>query len=274
MQIGRLACRWERYRWIPDDETHFYFLMAGHNKWSKIKRQKAVTDARKSKAWARVGREIMIAAREGGGDTSMNARLALAVDRAKNENMPKDNIERAIKRGTGEIEGEDYVEMTYEGYGPYGVAIFVESLTDNTNRTVAELRHLFSKAGGSLGQSGSVGFLFDRKGVIEIETSAISETELFEVVVDAGADDLTVDEDLFIVTTSVENFGSVRSAISDAGVEPIEAGLQRLPTTTVTLDASEARKVAGLIEKLEDHQDVQAVYSTLELDEETIAAIA
>ncbi|MDX1741434.1 MAG: YebC/PmpR family DNA-binding transcriptional regulator [Rhodothermales bacterium] len=247
--------------------------MAGHNKWSKIKRQKAVTDARKSKAWARVTREIMVAAREAGGDPGMNARLALAVDRAKAENMPKDNIERAIKRGTGEIEGEDYVEMTYEGYGPHGVAVFVEALTDNTNRTVADLRHIFSKAGGSLGQSGNVAFLFDRKGIIEIEAEGHDELQLFELVVEAGAEDLARENDTFIVTTSVEDFGTVREAIRGADIEPAEAELQRLPTTTVALDPAQARKVAAMIEKLEDHQDVQAVYSTLELDDATIQAI-
>ncbi len=248
--------------------------MAGHNKWSKIKRQKAVTDARKSKAWARITREIMIAAREGGAEVGMNARLALAVDRAKSENMPKDNIERAIKRGTGEIEGEDYVEMTYEGYGPGGVAIFVEALTDNTNRTVADLRHLFSKAGGSLGQSGSVGFLFDRKGIIEIDAGAQDEMTLFELVVDAGAEDLSRDEESFIVTTTVDDFGPVHAALKEHGVALIEVGLQRIPTTTVVLEPAEARRVAALIEKLEDHQDIQAVYTTLELDEATLEAIA
>jgi YebC/PmpR family DNA-binding regulatory protein len=247
--------------------------MAGHNKWSKIKRQKAVTDARKSKAWARVTREIMVAAREAGGDPGMNARLALAVDRAKAENMPKDNIERAIKRGTGEIEGEDYVEMTYEGYGPHGVAVFVEALTDNTNRTVADLRHIFSKAGGSLGQTGNVAFLFKRKGIIEIEAEGHDELELFELVVEAGAEDLAREGDSFIVTTSVEDFGAVREAVRGAGIEPVEADLQRLPTTTVSLEPDQARRVAAMIEKLEDHQDIQAVYSTLELDDETIEAI-
>ena len=248
--------------------------MAGHNKWSKIKRQKAVTDARKSKAWARITREIMVAARDGGGDVSMNAALALAVDRAKAENMPKDNIERAIKRGTGEIEGDDYVEMSYEGYGPSGVAIFVDALTDNTNRTVADLRHLFSKAGGSLGQSGSVAFLFERKGIIEVSATEYDEAQLFEIVAEAGAEDLTLDDDSFVITTSVEDFSTVHSALKDASVHTIDANLQRIPTTTVTVDPAEARRVAALIEKIEDLADVQAVYSTLELDDATIEAIA
>jgi len=247
--------------------------MAGHNKWSKIKRQKAVTDARRSKAWARITRDIMIAAREGGGDPSMNAKLALAVEKAKSENMPKDNIERAIKRGIGEIEGQDYVEATYEGYGPGGVAVFVEALTDNTNRTVADIRNLFTKAGGSLGQSGSVAFLFERAGVIEVPANGRDELSLLELVADAGADDITQDDDVFIIRTSVEAFGAVLHTLEDAGIETDEAGLQRFPTTTVSVDADGAKKVARLIDGLEELNDVQAVYSTLELDESTLAAI-
>ncbi|GIV57275.1 MAG: YebC/PmpR family DNA-binding transcriptional regulator [Bacteroidetes bacterium] len=248
--------------------------MAGHNKWSKIKRQKAVADARRSKVWARITRDIMVAAREGGGDPGMNPRLALAVEKAKAENMPKENIERAIKRGTGEIEGADYEEVTYEGYAPHGVAVFVEALTDNTNRTVAELRALFSKAGGSLGQSGSVAYLFDRKSVFEIPAEGIDELELFELVVEAGAEDLTREDDMFVVTAPVEQFGAVQSALEEAGIKVEEAGLQRIPTTTVRLEPEAARKVAALIEKIEDLQDVQAVYTTLQLDDATIEAIS
>ncbi|WP_457652423.1 YebC/PmpR family DNA-binding transcriptional regulator [Rhodocaloribacter sp.] len=248
--------------------------MAGHNKWSKIKRQKAATDAKRSKAWARITRDIMVAAREGGGDPGMNPRLALAIEKAKSENMPKDNIERAIKRGTGEIEGADYEEITYEGYAPHGVAVFVEALTDNTNRTVADLRALFSKAGGSLGQSGSVAFLFDRKSVFVIPAEGLDEMELFELVVEAGAEDLTEEDGTFIVTAPVEQFGAVQAALEAAGIEPEEASLQRIPTTTVTLDPEAARKVAALIEKIEEHPDVQAVYTTLNLDEATIEALS
>ena len=248
--------------------------MAGHSKWSKIKRQKAATDAKRSKVWARVTRDIMVAARDGGGDPSMNARLALAVEKAKGENMPKDNIERAIKRGTGEIAGADYEEVSYEGYGPAGVAVFVEALTDNTNRTVADVRHLFSKAGGSLGQSGSVAYLFDRKGVLEVPAEEHDEMELFELVAEAGAEDLAREDDTFVVTTPVEAFGAVQAALREAGIEPEEAGLIRVPTTTVSLSPDEARKVAGLIEALEELQDVQAVYTTLTFDEATIAALS
>ena len=248
--------------------------MAGHSKWSKIKRAKAATDAKRSKVWARITRDIMIAAREGGGDPGMNARLALAVEKAKAENMPKDNIERAIKRGTGEIQGADYSEVNYEGYGPNGVAIFVETLTDNINRTVADLRHLFSKYGGSLGQSGSVAYLFDRKGTIEIPARGHDEMELFELVAEAGAEDLAREEDSFIVTTPVEMFGSVQAALQEAGIQTEEGQLIRIPTTTVSLDPDSARKVAKLLETIEDHQDVQAVFSTLNLDEATIEAIS
>ena len=248
--------------------------MAGHNKWSKIKRQKAVTDARRSKAWARITRDIMVAAREGGGDPGMNARLALAVDKAKQENMPKDNITRAIKRGTGEIQGADYEEIAYEGYAPNGIAVFVEALTDNTNRTVADLRALFSKAGGSLGTSGSTAFLFDRKGIFEVKAEGLDEMELFELVAEAGAEDLTGDGDQFVVTTPVEAFGSVQAALETSGIEPEEASLQRIPTMTKQLPVADAQKVAAFLERIEEHQDIQAVYSTLEFDDELVAALS
>ena len=242
--------------------------MAGHNKWSKIKRKKGVADARRSKVWARITRDIMVAAREGGGDVGMNARLALFVDKAKGENMPKENIERAIKRGTGEIEGADYEEVTYEGYGPGGVALFVEALTDNLNRTVADLRSLFSKAGGNLGTAGSVAFLFEQKAIFEIPAADQDEDALFLLVADAGAEDLRREDDLFVVESPVEAFGAVQSALAQAGIEPTEAGLQRIPTTTTDPGADDAARVLKLIDALDDHQDVQDVYSTLDLDEE------
>lgn len=248
--------------------------MSGHSKWSKIKRQKAVTDTRRSKSWARVTRDIMVAAREGGGDPNMNPRLALSIEKAKSENMPKDNIERAIKRGTGEIQGADYVEMAYEGYGPHGIAIFVDALTDNTNRTVADVRHLFGKYGGVLGQNGTVAFLFERKGVFEIPAASSDEMTLFELVVDAGAEDLTQEDDVFVVTTLVEAFGSVQAALEGASIEVSEASLARFPTTTTRLDTTAALAVGKLLELLDEHQDVQAVYSTLEMDDSTIEALS
>lgn len=248
--------------------------MAGHNKWSKIKRQKAATDAKRSKSWARLTRELMVAAREGGSDVSMNAKLALAVDKAKAENMPKDNIQRAIRRGTGEIEGADYEEVAYEGYGPSGIAIYVDCLTDNINRTVSSVRHAFSKHGGNLGTNGSVAYLFDRKGVIDVPAEGIDELELFELVADAGADDLENNDDSFTVTTSVESFAEVQQAITDAGIAINEANLELIPTTTTHLEASEAAKVVRLIDMLEELSDVQAVYTTLEFDDETIEAVS
>ena len=247
--------------------------MAGHSKWSKIKRKKGATDARRSKVWARLTRDIMVAAREGGGNPDMNPRLALAIEKGKAENLPKDNIERAIKRGTGEIEGEDYEEAGYEGYAPGGIALFVETLTDNTNRTVADLRSIFSKAGGNLGTSGSVAFLFEQKGVFEISAAGQSEEDLFMLVADAGAEDLRREDDTYLVETPVEAFGRVQAALHEAGIKPEEAGLQRIPTTTTKLDSEVAAKVLKLIDTLDDHQDVQAVYSTLDVDEETLAAM-
>ena len=259
--------------------------MAGHNKWSKIKRKKGVTDARRSKVWARITRDIMTAARDGGGDPSMNARLGLAVDKAKAENMPKDNIERAIKRGTGEIAGQDYEEAAFEGYGPHGIAVFVDTLSDNNNRTVADLRSLFSKAGGNLGTSGSVAFQFSQRAQFEIPVEAegrapLAEDDLFLLVADAGADDLRhepADGDApeqFVVDAPVEAFGAVSEALAGAGIEPSEAGLVRLPTTTTTLDPGAAASVLRLLDALDDHQDVQAVTSTLDVDDAALAQLA
>ena len=220
--------------------------MAGHNKWSKIKRKKGVADARRSKVWARITRDIMVAAREGGGDVSMNARLALFVDKAKGENMPKDNIERAIKRGTGEIAGADYEEMSYEGYAPGGVALFVECLTDNTNRTVAEVRHAFSKNGGNLGTSGSVGYLFERKGVVDVPAEGIEEDDLFLLVAEAGAENLEREDDTYTVTAPVEDFSGVLTALKNEGIEAKDDRLERFPLTKVSADAETATKVLKL----------------------------
>ena len=257
--------------------------MAGHNKWSKIKRKKGVADARRSKVWARITRDIMIAARDGGGDPAMNAKLALSVEKAKAENMPKDNIERAIKRGTGEIEGADYEELTYEGYAPGGIAVFLDVLTDNTNRTVADVRSLFSKAGGNLGTTGSVAYLFTPKAVFEVPATGadgepVDEDELFLLVADAGAEDLRRESDgpegsHFVIEAAVEAFGDVQAALADAGIEPTEAALQQIPTTTTALAPDAAAKVLRLLDALDDHQDVQAVYSTLEMDDATLASI-
>jgi YebC/PmpR family DNA-binding regulatory protein len=247
--------------------------MSGHNKWSKIKRKKGANDAKRSKVWARITRDLMIAARDGGGDPGMNPKLSLAVDKAKAENMPKDNVERAIKRGTGEIESAFYEEMSYEGYGPGGVAVFVEVLTDNLNRSVADVRHAFSRHGGNLGTSGSVAYLFERKGSIDVPAD-LDELELFELVAEAGGEDLERDGDTFTITTPVEAFGAVQAALREKGIESKDATLEYVPTTTVSLQPDEARRVARLIEALEDLDDVQSVYTTLELDEATVEAVS
>ncbi|MBL7976828.1 MAG: YebC/PmpR family DNA-binding transcriptional regulator [Bacteroidetes Order II. Incertae sedis bacterium] len=247
--------------------------MAGHNKWSKVKRIKAVADGKRSKVWQRITREIMVAARDGGGDAGMNAKLAAALERARAENMPKDNMQRAIKRGTGEIAGADYEELNYEGYAPFGIAVFVETLTDNPVRTVADVRHAFSKHGGNMGTTGSVGYLFDHKGVIEVPLTAIDYDALFELVVDAGADDLEEDAESYTISTPVEAFGAVQQALSQAGIKPAEANLERIPTTTNKLKPEEVTKVLKLIDMLEENDDVQAVYHTLELDDETLEAL-
>ncbi len=248
--------------------------MSGHSKWSTIKRAKAATDAKRSKIWARSTRDIMVAAGDGGGDPKMNPKLALAIDKAKSVNMPKDNIERAIKRGTGEIEGADYVEMSYEGYASGGIAVFVEALTDNTNRTVADVRSIFSKAGGSLGQSGSVGYLFDRKAVFTVPAGSVDEMNLFELVVDAGAEDLESEGDIFVVTAPVESFGTVQHTLDAANIAVEDASLQRIPVTYTRVDVDLAHRVAALVEKLEDHQDVQSVFTTMEIDDDIMAALS
>ena len=245
--------------------------MAGHNKWSKIKRQKAKEDKKKSKIWARLSREISVAAREGGGDPEMNATLANAIERAEAENMAKDTIERAIKRGTGELEGQDYEPASYEGYAPHGVAVFIEAMTDNTNRTVADLRHLFSTHNGNLGKEGSVGYLFEQKGEIYVPVDAADEMQLFEVVVEAGAEDLRTEDDMYVVTTPVDTFTNVEDALESADIPVDDADLVRIPATTVSLDETEAEQVRTLVEKVEDHDDVDAVYTTLADDGEALS---
>ena len=239
--------------------------MAGHNKWSKVKRQKAVADSRRSKAWAVITRDIMVAAREGGKDPDMNARLSLAIQKAKGKNMPKENIERAIKRGSGEIEGQDYKECTYEGYSAQGVAVMVDALTDNTNRTVADVRSVFAKSGGRLAKSGSVAYLFERKGLILVNSENIDELELLELVADNGADDMEKDEGTFVITTPVDAFETVQAEIANAGIGIEEARLVRVPITAVEKETDQVRQTETLVTRLEDLQDVQEVFTNLEM---------
>lgn len=237
--------------------------MAGHNKWSKIKRQKAVTDARRSKVWAVITRDIMVAVRDAGPDPTMNARLALAVQKAKRENMPKDNIERAIKRGSGEIEGNNYKECVYEGYSAHGVAVIVDALTDNTNRTVAAVRSIFTKQGGSLAKNGSVAYLFDRKGLLQVPAQDADELAIFELAIEAGADDMEHEGDTLIITTPVEQFDAVQTAFQEAGIDTEDARLVRLPMSTVGLTPDQVRQTDVLVAKLEDHPDVQEVFTNV-----------
>lgn len=248
--------------------------MAGHSKWSQIKRKKAVTDSRRAAVWTKMIREITVAARSGGGDPGFNPRLRLAVETAKGANMPQENIDRAIKKGTGELEGQTYEEITYEGYGPGGVAIYVETLTDNGNRTVADLRYILDRNGGNLGSSGSVAWQFDRKGQIYVDASRYTEDSVFEAAIEAGAEDVSREGDEFVVTTEVAAFHEVQQGMKAAGIEFSSAELSMIPKTEVQVTGKDAERLLKLIELLEDHDDVQKVYSNADIDEAVLAGSA
>ncbi|MCK9210543.1 MAG: YebC/PmpR family DNA-binding transcriptional regulator [Ignavibacteriaceae bacterium] len=241
--------------------------MSGHSKWATIKRKKGAADAKRGKIFTKLIKEITIAARQGGGDANGNPRLRLAIDNAKAANMPADNIERAIKKATGELEGVSYVELMYEGYGPGGIAILVEVATDNKNRTVAEVRHIFSKIGGSMGESGSVAWMFERKGIISVKRNNKSEDDVMEIVLDAGADDMQTEEDIFEVTTSLESFETVRKTLLDKTLEIENASLEWIAKNTLAVAGEDAEKVVKLIETLEDNDDVQNVFSNADIQE-------
>jgi YebC/PmpR family DNA-binding regulatory protein len=243
--------------------------MSGHSKWSTIKHKKGAADAKRGKIFTRILKEMSVAARMGGGDPNGNPRLRAAIAEAKANNMPKDNIERAIKRGTGEIEGVTYEELTYEGYGPGGVALMVETMTDNTNRTTPEIRHMFEKHGGNLGTPGSVRFQFERKGYFAVERSAVGEDKLMEIVLEAGADDLQAeDPEIFEVYTGPENFEAVRQALETNKIVTVEAKLGQIPSNYVTLDEQKAKQMIRLLEVLDDHEDVQNVWSNFDIPAE------
>ncbi len=235
--------------------------MSGHSKWSTIKRKKAVIDAKRGKIFTKLIKEITVAAKIGGGDVDSNPRLRLVIDNAKSANMPMDNIERAIKKATGELEGVTYLELMYEGYGPSGVAFLVECLTDNKNRTVAEVRHLLTKYGNGLGESGSVAWMFDRKGIITLPSQGKSEDDILEIILEAGADDLQTEDDYFEVTTTVDSFEDVRRALVDGGLEVENASLQWIAKNTIEVNGEASEKVMNLYDILEDSEDVQNVYS-------------
>jgi len=247
--------------------------MSGHSKWHSIKHKKGALDAKRGKLFTKFIKEITVAARSGGGDPDANARLRKAILDAKAGNMPNDTIDRAVRRGTGEEEGVNYEEITYEGYGPGGVALMVQSMTDNRNRTVAEIRHIFSKNGGNLGESGSVGWMFEKKGYIVVEKAAKSEEELFELAIDAGADDLRDDEDNFEIITSPDTFDAVLTAVKGAGVEPQVAEVEMVPQNYIKLEGADARQMLKLMEALEDHDDVQKVSANFDISEADMAAV-
>ncbi len=241
--------------------------MSGHSKWATTKRKKAVIDAKRGKIFTKLIKEITIAAKGGGGDVAGNPRLRLAVDNAKAANMPQDNIERAIKKATGELEGVVFHEFVYEGYGPGGIAILVEVATDNKNRTVAEVRHLFSKAGGNLGETGSVAWMFERKGIITLPTQGKTEEDILELVMDDGAEDLETEEEFFEVVTPVEAFENVRKKLVESGLEVENASLQWIAKNSVKIEGETSEKVVNLIEALEDNDDVQNVYSNADFED-------
>ncbi|CDM66386.1 YebC/PmpR family DNA-binding transcriptional regulator [Pyrinomonas methylaliphatogenes] len=246
--------------------------MSGHSKWHTIKHKKSLLDARRGKLFTKLIKEITVAARLGGGDPEANPRLRKAIADAKAANMPNDTIERAIKRGTGEIEGASYEEVTYEGYGPGGVAVLIHAMTDNRNRTVAELRHLFSKNGGNLSEAGSVAWMFERKGYIVVDKTAMPEEKLFELAIEAGAEDLRDDEDSFEIITDPESFEAVLAAIKKAGIEPQVAEISMVPQSYVKLEGQDARQMVKLMEALEDHDDVQKVYANFDISEQEMLA--
>src|SRR5437660_7352948 len=247
--------------------------MAGHSKWKQIKRKKAVTDARRGAAFTKLIREITIAAKQGGGDPAGNARLRTAIDAAKAENMPLDNIERAVKKGTGELEGVIYEEVTYEGYGPGGAALLIQVTTDNANRTVAEIRHAFSRHGGNLGAANSVSWMFDRKGQVVVDATKADEDATMEAALDAGADDMVRDGDVFLITTSPHQLHAVQEALQAKRVAVQSAEIAMIPKSSVKVEGPDAKRLLGLIEALEEMDDVAKVFSNFDIDAEAMAAV-
>lgn len=242
--------------------------MSGHSKWATIKRKKGAADAKRGKVFSKLIKEITVAARLGGGDPSGNPRLRSAIDAAKAQNMPGDNINRAIKRGTGELEGVNYEETTYEAYGPGGAALLIQILTDNKNRTVAEIRHLLTKGGGNMGESGSVAWIFQKKGSIEVDKSKANEDQLMEATLEAGAEDIQDQGDSFEIITAPENFEKVLGALKAENIPFLRAENDMVPQNTVALTGDSAQKMLTLMENLEDHEDVQRVYANFDISDE------
>ena len=244
--------------------------MSGHSKWSTIKRKKEKNDAQRGRIFTKLVKEITIAAREGGGNVNVNARLRTAVLTSRAENVPQANIDRAIARGTGELEGIMYEELTYEGYGPAGVAVLIEAVTDNKNRTTPEIRHAFSKNGGNIGDTGCVAWMFDQKGLIVVNKEGQDEDEIMMIALDAGAEDIQDEGDTFDVFTSPSEFESVRSQLIENGIEPLRAEISRIPQSTVAIEGQEAGQLLRLLEVLEEHDDVQNVYANFDMDDKVL----
>lgn len=248
--------------------------MSGHSKWAGIKHKKGILDAKRGKLFTKLIREITVAAREGGGNSDANARLRLAVQKAKDANMPQDNIERGIKKGTGELSGVSYEQVSFEGYAPGGVAVIVEGLTDNKNRTTSEVRSIFTKRGGNMAGAGSVSFQFERKGVFLVKKEDVSEEELLDIVLESGADDITSDEDFFQIVCALQAFDKVRAALSAKKIKIESAGPGMVPKTTVKIEDSDvAKKILTIVEELEDNDDVQNVYSNFDISNEVLEKI-
>ncbi len=248
--------------------------MSGHSKWHSIKHKKGATDAKRGKLFTKIIREMTIAARMGGGDPDSNPRLRTAVDKAKGANMPADNITRAIKKGTGELEGTTYEDLVLEGYGPGGVALLIEGSTDNRNRTVSEIRHLFSKHQGNLGNPGSVAYMFNPRGVISIAAEKTTEEKLMEIVLEAGAEDIVTEDEGFTVYTAPSDFEAVRQAVVAAGLEPDDAEIKKIADNNIALDGPKAQQMLRLLDALEDHDDVQNVWENSEISTQDLEAAA
>jgi YebC/PmpR family DNA-binding regulatory protein len=247
--------------------------MSGHSHWATIKHKKGAIDAKRGKLFSKLSRAIIIAARHGGGDPEMNLKLRYAIDKARQVSMPKDNIERAVKRGTGEMEGLTFEEILYEGYGPGGVAMLVEVLTDNRNRTASEVRKIFERSGGKMGSAGCVAYLFERKGTFSVDTGAIDEDALMGIVLDAGADDMKRSGRTFEITCDPTLFSQVQEALQKNNVTPVVAEISHVPKAPVDVDTEAGKKVMRLMEALDDHDDVQNVYSNVNISEEMVAEV-
>ncbi|MBN1527015.1 MAG: YebC/PmpR family DNA-binding transcriptional regulator [Candidatus Omnitrophica bacterium] len=243
--------------------------MSGHSKWATIKHKKAATDAKRGQAFTKLIKEITVAAR-GGGNPDSNPRLRVAIERGKEASMPADNIERAIKKGTGELEGVNYEDITLEGYGPGGIAIFVEAVSDNKNRTTSEIRTIFSKGGGNMAGAGSVAWIFEKKGYIVVSKKTIDEDKLMTIALDAGAEDMVVEDENYAITTSPQDFLKVKKAIEDKGIKTESAELDLIPKNTIKLVGDDAKKVINLVSAIEDHEDVQHVYANFDVPDELL----